>query len=130
MVLALVKPERVLELGAGNYSTPLFASYPTVELVVSVETDERWLPQGEKITALLVTDTVAFLDNLDYDLVFIDNADNATDRERAIRAVLSKEHPPTVIHDAEHPPYHRAIEELSAHRLYFTAALPWTAVCW
>lgn len=132
MVLGLVKPKRVLELGAGNYSTPLFAEYPTVNRLVSVETDERWLPEiaSPNLTIRLVEDTCDALDDLDFDLIFIDNADNATDRERAIRAVLSKEHPVTVIHDAEHPSYNAAIRELSDSFLVVANELPWTAVCW
>lgn len=131
-VLALVKPKMVLELGAGLYSTQAFLDCPTVERVRSIETDKEWARrvQDERLTMRLVDDTVEALPAslTDYDLVFVDNADNFTDRERTIRAVLGREHPVTVIHDAE--VYHQAITECAENFIVFNNLLPHTAVCW
>lgn len=131
-VLALVKPRLVLELGAGLYSTKAFLDCPSVERVRSIETDREWAKrvQDERLTMRVVDDTVAELPHnlMDYDLVFIDNADNPADRERAIRAVLGREHPVTVIHDAE--VYAAAITEGAANFMVFNSLVPNTAVCW
>lgn len=131
-VLALVKPKRVLELGAGLYSTPAFLECPTVERLLSIETDKEWAErvQDERLTLRLVDDTVEALpkDLMAFDLVFIDNADNATDRNRAIRAVLERPYPVTVIHDAE--VYGGTINELAENRMIFNNLTPYTAVCW
>ena len=132
MVLALAKPKRVLELGMGSYSTPAFLASP-LERLVSIETVPEWAVAAdydERHTIRVVEDTAEALPDLhDFDLVFIDNDDNPTDRERAIRAVLSQEHPATVIHDAENPAYQAAID-LAPNRVTFTAEVPWTAVVW
>lgn len=130
-VLALVKPKRVLELGAGIYSTPLFLACPSVERLETIETDERWVPEpSERLTVRLVKDTVEALpeDLTAYDLVFIDNADNPADRERTIRAVLEQSHPVTVIHDADI--YDEAINQGAKNVVTFSERIPWTAVCW
>ena len=132
MVLGLVKPKRVLELGAGNYSTPCFLECPTVERLVTLETDPEWVPAVDpKLTLHIVEDAAEELPDLrSYDLVFVDNADNAADRERAIRAVLTQPHPPTVIHDADYPSYRKAITDLAENHWIFTDYFPHTAVAW
>ena len=131
MMLGLVKPKRVLELGCGSHSTPLFLQ-AGVKLT-SLETDEEWFMKAEgygDFDVRLVEDVVESLPLLtDFDLVFIDNSDNETDREKAIRAVLSQDHPVTVIHDAEYPLYRAAIEEAKNYMI-FSDLVPHTAVCW
>ena len=47
---------------------------------------------------------------------------------KAIRAVLSAEHPTVVIHDADHPPYRRAIEDLTNGNVTYSDETPQTAV--
>ncbi len=134
MVLALAKPKRVLELGVGKYSTPEFLGCPSLERLVSLETDKDWARQfqDERLTLRLVEDTADAIPTTlhNYDLVFIDNADNAPDRERAIRTVLRREHPVTVIHDAEVPLYFEAIADMAENYIIFNNRLPCTAVCW
>ena len=131
MMLGLVKPKRVLELGSGPHSTPLFLQ-AGVKLT-SLETDEGWFMKAEgygDFDLRLVEDVVESLPLIgDFDLVFIDNSDNETDREKAIRAVLSQAHPVTVIHDAEYPLYRAAIEEAKNYMI-FSDLVPHTAVCW
>lgn len=114
-LLGIHKPERVLEYGAGLHSTPLFAAYPTVEKVVSVEPDPEW----RQIVALEVADPRLTLRpdaNVmpsAFDFVFIDCGMCIADRVPVIRAVLASKHPLVVIHDAEVPAYADAIEELA-----------------
>lgn len=138
MVLALMKPKRILELGAGVYSTKAFLDCPSLTRLTSLETDEEWMDRlkdevaDERLTLRLVEDTCEALpESLRiYDLVFIDNADNPVDRERAIRAVLGREHPVVIVHDAENLWYRHAINELADCYMLFDAEVPNTAVVW
>jgi predicted O-methyltransferase YrrM len=138
MVCALMKPKRVLELGSGVYSTKEFLKCPTLKRLTSLETDEQWLRRlrdeitDERLTLRLVEDTVAALPKslTNYDLVFVDNADNPVDREAAIRAVLGQEHPVVIVHDAENLWYRHAINELAEHYVLFDEQVPNTAVIW
>jgi predicted O-methyltransferase YrrM len=132
-VLALVKPKRVLELGAGLYSTPEFLRCESIERVDSLETDPDWAARvnrevGNDDRLRIWKDDGLEQDYENYDLVFIDNGNNATERIAAIRAVLSRPHPVTVIHDAE--VYAGVIHELAENRITFNFDTPYTAVCW
>ena len=43
---AIIRPQRVLELGCGLYSTPLFLDskcWPDLKHITSIETDDKWL---------------------------------------------------------------------------------------
>jgi hypothetical protein len=130
-VLKTYEPKRVLELGIGMHSTPLFLNAGVS--LTSLETNGSWFCRAENLADFdirLVDDIPASLPSLtDYDLVFVDDSDNATDRERTIRAVLSQPHPLTVIHDAEVPEYRAAMKELS-DPLFICAMTPHTALCW
>lgn len=114
-VLAAYKPKRVLELGSGPHSTPLFLD-AGVKLT-SLETDDDWFMQAEErgdFDVRLVENVAESLPALtDYDLVFVDDSDTLDDRLATIRAALSQPHPLTVLHDAEVPEYRAAITELS-----------------
>jgi predicted O-methyltransferase YrrM len=111
--------ERVLELGAGDYSTPAFLAAPGLTRLTSVENDPEWARKvttdDDRHEVLLVEGAIA--DHLppleDYDLVFVDDSTSAYERARTIRAVLSQPHPPVVIHDAEVPEYAAAIADCS-----------------
>lgn len=110
---------RVLELGAGDYSTRTFLDLPGLERLTSIEDDADWAERSrtddERHEMRLVEGPVAGnippLD--DYDLVFIDDSTSPEARAATIRAVLSRPHPPVVIHDAEVPEYAQAIAQCS-----------------
>ena len=104
-VMGLIKPRSVLELGAGDHSTPFFLSQP-IERLVSVETDPKW---REQIAEMHVDQRLSLHSDLGYlkrdslasfDLIFIDDGTCAEEREVSIRWVLGQHHPPTIIHDA------------------------------
>lgn len=137
MCLALLKPKRVLELGAGLYSTKEFLASP-VERLTSLETNPDWL---ERLRAEIADErwTLRFVDSIvpalpkhldDYDLVFVDCDEDSISRANAIRAVLEKEHPPVIVHDAEYPAYRRVLEQLAENFVVFNEQTPATAVCW
>lgn len=129
MVLALAQPKRILELGAGLYSTPELLAFPSVESLVSIETSKRWAKRVAHKGLVVVPRTVPALPNLtDFDLVFIDNAEK--ERLPAINAVLSQHHPIVVIHDVERKPYLAAITEHTDNYRIFTDLDPHTAVVW
>ena len=128
-VIASVKPERILEFGAGLHSTPLFCK--TGARVVSVEVDPEWRKAiaWECDSPNLVLRSSYEVTPADYDLIFIDDGESAQQREKTIRLVLSQPHPVVVIHDAEVPEYRQAIEELAiSHKTYKTD--PDTCVVW
>jgi predicted O-methyltransferase YrrM len=136
LVLALAKPKRVLELGAGEYSTPEFLDCPSLTYLRSIETDPTWAKRvdttidGKWFELDVTEDTVEALprDLTTYDLIFIDNGHDPGERNRTIRAVLERDHPVTVIHDAE--VYGGVINELAENRMIFDNLTPHTAVVW
>ena len=130
-VLALIKPEKVLEFGAGFHSTPCFLERPELKRLISVEADPGWRKQVAEHCAddRLVLRPDKRVVPAAFDLIFIDDGQNATERLDTIRFVLSQTHPPVVIHDAEVPQYATAIKELATmHSIYPTK--PETAVVW
>jgi predicted O-methyltransferase YrrM len=138
MVLALVKPRKVLELGTGYYSTPSFLHCETVKQLVSLETDPEWAGRVEgsvddtRLDLRSVTDVVKEMPPLSaFDLVFVDNGQSVHERVDAIRAVLgAASYPVAVVHDAEYPDYRMAIAELAANSMIFDDPQHQTAVCW
>jgi hypothetical protein len=128
-VCGVLKPKRVLELGAGLHSTPFFLSLPIEELV-SVEGDEDWFAQiflkftDERLCLRRDYEGVSLRK---FDLIFIDDGTTAAEREFSIRWVLGRKHPPTIIHDAE--VYATVIDELATHYAVMPTD-PETAVVW
>ena len=116
---SVIDVRRVLELGAGDYSTRVFLSMPDLEQLTSIENDPEWAERAAtddvRHDMRLVSGPIAL--NLppleDYDLVFIDDSTSAADRAGTIRAVLSQPHPPVVIHDCEVAEYAAAIGQCS-----------------
>lgn len=128
-LVRLVRPRKVLEFGAGDYSTPFFLSLD-IERLWSVETDPTWRSRAQSDDARhrVSAETPSLSD---YDLIFIDDGKNASDREHTIRNVLSTQHPVVAIHDAEVPEYRAAIHDLAPERAVFCAFdTPQTAVVW
>ena len=128
-LVEMVKPRAVLEFGAGDYSTPFFLTLD-IESLWSVETDPAWAVRAQSNdTRHTVAAEAPSLSG--FDLVFIDDGKNASDREHTIRNVLKEDHPVFVIHDAEVPEYRAAIHDLASERAVFCAlAMPQTAVIW
>src|SRR5262245_52614811 len=46
-IIEVFRPRGVLELGAGKFSTPLF--YHSVEKLVTIETDAKWIAEVAKV---------------------------------------------------------------------------------
>lgn len=112
---------RVLEYGSGKYSTPFFLEH--ADKLVTIEADPEWRAkyphaQGSEADVLVGG----------FDLVFIDDGQNAAEREETILAVLSQAHPLTIIHDAE--VYADVIREHAGYHFVFRFEIPYTALCW
>lgn len=121
------RPARVLEYGAGTTSTSFFLNRPEVRRLTSVEVNQGW---RERVTTDDPRHTVLSGGHPDpegFDLIFIDDGQDAAHRVKSIRAVLSGPHPTVVIHDAEVPAYAQVIDELATHYAIFPTA-PDTAV--
>lgn len=123
-VLTAERPKRILEFGGGDYSTPLLLEH--AEELVVVETDPKWrrrlaetYPQAQVVPRRPSPAR--------FDLVFIDDGENAAHREETIHFVLTRRHPLTVIHDAE--TYLGTINRLSVHYEVFNHTHPATAIC-
>lgn len=131
-VTGLLKPRSILELGAGDHSTPFFLSLP-IDRLVSVESDTGWRARIAQEYASPRLNIQAGLEHLKrdslvgFDLIFIDDGTCAEDREESIRWVLGQERPPTVIHDAE--VYATVIEEFASEYAVIPTK-PETAVLW
>lgn len=128
-VTGLLRPKRVLELGAGLHSTPFFLGQP-IEKLVSVETDEEWLTRIFKEfpdPKLCLQHDYEHLKLNTFDLIFIDDGKSAAEREFSITWVLEQKHPPTIVHDAE--VYATLLDELVPEHAVIPTN-PATAVCW
>jgi hypothetical protein len=135
--------ERVLELGSGNYSTPLFLNqklFPLVRLLVSVESDQAW---ADKVAAANpdirlelvvisepIEDYLTIINLADYDLIFVDCGTSPEPRVKAIeylaRNVTTSK---VVIHDYEQQEYRDAAKPFT-HSLIDGFRTPHTAMVW
>lgn len=120
----MLRPRRVLELGSGFCSTPLFLDrrvFPSLDFLHSLEDEASWAAKvrsrvGDDSRLRLeevasVPDWAAAADLSRYDLIFVDDSRSIAQRTRTIEAVMAKSSPATVvaIHDFEVRSYANAI---------------------
>ncbi len=136
---------RVLELGAGGYSTPTFLNRSVFSDLIhlqSIETDPTWLTkisdkaEGDSRLKLTLVEkplwrAVKDLDIVPFDLIFIDDSTSVLERAATIREIANKGSGKNivVIHDFEIDEYRRAAR-LFPHRVAFEAFIPMTGVVW
>jgi hypothetical protein len=144
-ISSFFKIKNVLEIGSGDYSTGLLLNkeiFPDLELLDSYEEDIFW---GEKIKSNYaydkrldlhcvpypMSDNIKNLDLKKYDLVFIDDSKNATDRSMTITEVskIAHENNLIVIHDFENEYYRTAARKIKNH-FTFSLFTPCTGVLW
>lgn len=125
---SFVPMRRVLEFGAGRYSTPFFLS--VADTLVSVESDATWRERvASEDPRHTVTDIAPSVS--EFDFVFIDDGREEAERLVTIERVLGGPHPVVAIHDAEVASYGQAIRELAPERSVFVCVeRPHTAVVW
>jgi len=140
-----VRLRRVLELGAGVYSTRLFlnrAVFPTLEVLHSYENHHYWynqvLPSVQQAPRATLTmcegpmsTAVSSMSLEDYDLILIDDSQTLQERCHTIQAVAtsSKMIKLCVIHDYNNKEYRHAAKRFSC-RFRLDALHPETGVCW
>jgi predicted O-methyltransferase YrrM len=135
----------VLEFGAGSFSTLSFLDrslFPSVERVVSFETDPDWkrrveaqAGEDERLTVTLIDTNVpraaAGCNFSTFDLVFVDNGPSERVRAETIKEVVAhiRDRELVVIHDFEYLSYQRAAKA-ARHRFCFDGYCPHTGVVW
>ena len=137
-----VEVRRVLELGSGAYSTPLFLDrgvFPLLEVLHSYEDDREWSttvldrvgsdPRLELRLVDAVPDAVP-QDLSHYDLIFIDDSQNSVARSRTIRQVAARRPNGLIaIHDFETRTYRREARRFD-NRMTFSVFTPQVGVAW
>ena len=125
--------ERVLELGAGLYSTPTFLNrkvFPTLESLISFEDNPEWTI---KVSKACIDDRLTLVSEFpdlekSYDLIFVDNATDLSVRAATIRKVCDEVRDTlVVIHDAEDVNYIPEINRFEWHHTIRTYE-KWTAI--
>lgn len=140
----IIKIKRVLELGSGLFSSVAFLNklaFPDLTELHSVENDGRWAQEvSSKITDLRFKYTVldfsicSFLEQIslnDYDLIFIDDSSEVTDRAETISLaskMLAKDCF-MVIHDYEVQQYRDSSKSIK-NKFSFNLIYPNTAILW
>jgi hypothetical protein len=136
---------KILEFGAGFYSTLTFlnrTAFPDVTSVCTIESDPNWI---SKVCAAAKDDprlsirhvpepvesTLAEIDLADYDLVLIDSSTVAERRAALIRQLAGRSTGKSlvVIHDFEIDLYRRAAKGF-VNRVDYSAFNPGTGVLW
>lgn len=134
---------RVLDLGSGPYSTPLFLDktiFQHVTYVLSLEHLQVWADRvqaacgGDPRLELRVEPEPMedYLDKieLDFDLIFVDNSECWQNRVKTIEYLGERVTTQTVvIHDFEHKFYQDAAH-VFPHRIVDSSRLPHTAMVW
>jgi len=136
--------KRILELGPGLYSTPMFLNrdfFPQVTQVLSIEHYQPWADTVLAACADPRFDILVkpepfepYLDTLtldEFDLIFVDNSDACVNRvatieylgERVTRSLV-------VIHDFHHPPYQAAARNFPNRIVDTRTGMPYTGLVW
>lgn len=135
--------KRILELGPGIYSTPLFLNrefYPHVEKVLSIEHNPDWankirtLYPDERLSLVVMSEPIEdYLTTLkinEFDLIFVDNSDTCAHRVKTIEYLgevcIS---PLVVIHDFQAGFYQEAARNFP-NKIVDTRSGPHTGLVW
>ena len=126
----------VLEIGGGKHSTVHFLSKPYLKELVTVEANAEWRVELLKLCTDARWDlrSTIPLDLTPFDLIFIDNGEDANPqaRVRAIEQVAQselKEGVRVIVHDFENQFYQHAALPFP-HVEIDRELTPWTAILW
>jgi hypothetical protein len=129
------EPRKVLEIGSGELSTPLFLNkkiFPSLISLVSVEENQEWVEKVSKVTendSRLTFKPTVPASLYDYDLIFIDGPQDSEKRAKTIRFVMREVIAAMiVIHDTENTGYRKAINKVF-YSYMFNYVAPYTTVC-
>lgn len=134
--VAIARPGPVLEVGAGNYSTPLLHAMCTAmgRKLVTLDSSAEWIARFESLRgdghtlehAPNWTDKAATI-GAGWSVVFIDHAP----AERRVIDIMLLAHKCEfmVVHDSEHPLYgYEPVFKKFKHRTDYKRLTPWTTV--
>ena len=132
-----LKIRRILELGAGDYSTSAFLNYsifPYLIELVSVEDNPEWAQKvqihhpGARLR--MAASEADIRDYSLFDLIFVDSV-SAPARVESLNKFMALAHLPgiVVVHDTEVPTYHEAISRFP-YKYEFKVFEPETSVLW
>lgn len=131
----------VLELGAGQFSTPLFLDknyYPKVEKVLTIESDHIWADKmknnDSRHNMIVIPEPIeSFLSTLnfnDFDLIFVDNSAYRERRCETLKYVSENTKRSLVVaHDFEMPMYREAASKFD-YSIIDDRHETWTALLW
>lgn len=134
---------RILELGSGIYSTPLFLDktvFAYVERVVSIESIQVWADKVKvacgddpRLELLVKPEPIEdYLDTieLDFDWIFVDNSECWENRVKTIEYLGNRvTTQDVIIHDFEHKFYQDAAHAFP-NKIVATIRTPHTALVW
>jgi hypothetical protein len=138
----LFRPSRILELGSGFYSTPLFLNrqiFPDVVEVCSLENDPVWFQtlsgvEDPRLKRRLVEGpmhtAVAKMDLSGFDVIFVDDSNHARHRRRtlqSLRQAVGRQ--VIVVHDVDQWRIRFATNSFPNHHIMH-GITPQTAVVW
>jgi hypothetical protein len=140
------KPKRVLELGAGLNSTPIFLNkncFPYLDQFVSIENDFAWFDKLKTDLKEIdsshlqyypgnISEYVKENEQLFFDLILIDDSYETHDRVATIRSVFKSkisDNAVIVIHDFETSEYQEAVKDFP-HTFAFVCYLPNVGIVW
>ncbi len=144
-----LRPKRILELGAGGFSTKIFVDRNVFRYMERVDSFENGPDEyKQQCRALFGKDTSVYKlqffdtnrlmiqiikpkDLTIYDLILVDDSFDGVTRARTIRHITANQpdHQVVVIHDYNVRLYPEAVEG-NANQFVFTAVNPFTAVLW
>ena len=138
----LFRPRRILELGSGFYSTPLFLDkdiFPDAMHVCSLENDPEWFQQlnrlaDPRLERLLIEGpmcaAIRAFDCSQYDLVFVDDSTHARHRRKTLRALRNALGSQiVVVHDVDQWRIRLGIYSFPNH-YEMLALTPQTSIAW
>ena len=142
---SLFRPQRILEIGSGLHSSPMFldkTSFPTVSALHSIENDQEWARQVCAVCASDGRFSMTTVDGPmsgyigtasvnDYDMIFIDDSLTSEARSETIREVVQQNPPHSliVIHDFQERQYQVAARGMQ-NTFVFDALVPQVGVLW
>ena len=142
----ILKPKKVLELGAGLNSTPLFLDrlcFGELEKFQSIENDKKWFDDLRTNNQLdtnnglyfyegKIADYVRGLRDARFDLILIDDSYETADRVETIKSVFqspASDSAVVLIHDFETAAYQEAAKMWPNH-YSFLSFIPNVGVVW
>lgn len=136
---------RVLELGGGRFSTPLFLNssvFPSVERVLTIENDLDWAREIEGLVGNRPTHELCVVNGAiaseiarfgveEFDLIFVDDSRTISERVNTLKesARFVSAGAVVVVHDFEAPAYQLAAAGFR-NRLLVTGFYPATGILW